>query len=138
MKKSFTLIEMLVVISIIGLLAAVAAISYSTLNKNARDARRKADVEQIRSALEMYRSTNGAYPSVAPVDCSNSSVQSVITPYLAKPPADPQLTHNYYCNLSTGSTYTVSSYLENSAGGCGTGCPGTCTYTVGPYGQTCP
>ncbi|MBI4004548.1 prepilin-type N-terminal cleavage/methylation domain-containing protein, partial [Candidatus Roizmanbacteria bacterium] len=57
-QKAFTLIEILVVATIIGLLLAGAVASYTTLNRSSRDARRKADAEQIRSALEMYRSNN--------------------------------------------------------------------------------
>jgi type II secretion system protein G len=62
-KKGFTLIEIIIVISIIGLIATIGMSSYSILNKNARDARRKADLEQVRSALELYRSNNGTYPT---------------------------------------------------------------------------
>lgn len=59
----FTLIEILVVATIIGLLASIAATSYSSLTRSSRDARRKTDLEQMRASLEMYRNTNGAYPS---------------------------------------------------------------------------
>jgi len=61
MKKSFTLIEILVVATIIALLATAATITYAQLTKQSRDARRKTDLEQIRAALEMYRSNNNQY-----------------------------------------------------------------------------
>ena len=61
MKKGFTLIELLVVITIIATLIGVASVSYSRATKSARDARRKTDLEQIRQALETYRSENGVY-----------------------------------------------------------------------------
>ncbi|MFH0979716.1 MAG: prepilin-type N-terminal cleavage/methylation domain-containing protein, partial [Candidatus Roizmanbacteria bacterium] len=61
MKKSFTLIEVLVVVGIIGLLTSIAVASYSRMGQQSRDARRKTDLEQIRSALEMYRSNNDEY-----------------------------------------------------------------------------
>ena len=64
MKKlnGFTLIEILVVATIISLLAAAASVAYSQLSKQSRDARRKTDLEQVRAALEMYRSNNDDYP----------------------------------------------------------------------------
>lgn len=62
-KSGFTLVEIIVVISIISLIATIGISSYSVLNRNARDARRKADLEQVRSALELYKSNNGAYPT---------------------------------------------------------------------------
>ena len=65
MKKSlkgFTLIEILVVATIIGLLASGAIVSYQQLLKQSRDAKRKTDLEQVRAALEMYRSNEDTYP----------------------------------------------------------------------------
>lgn len=61
-KKGFTLIEILVVIVIIGILAGFSLTAFSSSRKTARDARRKADLEQIRAALEIYRADNGQYP----------------------------------------------------------------------------
>ncbi len=62
-KKGFTLVEMLVAATIAALLAAVGLVSYRTANRNARDARRKADLEQVRAAMELARIDNGVYPS---------------------------------------------------------------------------
>ena len=73
-KKAFTLIEILVVVTIIGILLSTAIISYGSLSKSSRDARRKTDLEQIRAALEMWRSSeplaNGQYPDYPEADCS--------------------------------------------------------------------
>jgi len=57
----FTLIEVLVTATIIAVLTAAAAVSYSSVNKRSRDARRKSDIEQLRAALEQSRSDNGYY-----------------------------------------------------------------------------
>jgi type II secretion system protein G len=64
MKKGFTLLELLVVISIIMVLTVSGVAAYSSVSKNSRDARRKSDIEQLRQALEMFRSDQGYYPSV--------------------------------------------------------------------------
>ena len=58
----FTLIELLVVISIIGFLTTVAVVSLNNARIKARNAKRIADVKEIRTALEMYYNDNGAYP----------------------------------------------------------------------------
>jgi len=69
MKKSrktngFTLIELLVVISIIGILASIAIISFSSSQKQARDATRKSDIKQYQNTLEIFANkNNGIYPS---------------------------------------------------------------------------
>ena len=62
-RKGFTLIELLVVISIIGLLAALGTARYIQAEKNARDVRRKSDLNQYRIALENYANVNNTiYP----------------------------------------------------------------------------
>lgn len=60
--KGFTLIELLVVISIIGVLSSVAMTSLNAAKTKARDTKRLSDMEQIRLALELYKSDHGFYP----------------------------------------------------------------------------
>lgn len=62
--KGFTLIEMLVVVSIIGILAALATVSFSSTQKQARDTQRKSDLKQYQNSLEAYANkSNGLYPA---------------------------------------------------------------------------
>ena len=62
MKKGFTLVELLVVIAIIGLLATLALVSVGGVRVRARDARRVADIAQMRNALELHSTQVGTYP----------------------------------------------------------------------------
>lgn len=62
-ESGFTLIELLVVISIIGVLSSVSMTSLNAAKAKAQDARRLSDVEQIRLALELYKSDRGFYPN---------------------------------------------------------------------------
>lgn len=61
-KKGFTLIELLVVISIIGLLSSFAMVSLNSARQKARDALRKGDMAQLRTALYLYYDDNLGYP----------------------------------------------------------------------------
>lgn len=61
-KQGFTLIELLIVISIIGILSSFAMVSLNSARGKARDALRKADMNQIRTALSLYYDDNGHYP----------------------------------------------------------------------------
>lgn len=130
-KKGFTLIEILVVATIIAMLAGIAATSYITLTRNSRDARRRADLEQIRSALEMYRSNNNTYPV--------GDVSLLVSTYIQSIPTDPKApTYTYHTSTITANDYTIGAYLENTSSTCSVTVSCTiasCNYCLGPYGQ---
>ena len=64
-QSGFTLIELLVSITIISLLTVIGAVTYIQTSVNARDAKRKADLETVRQALVLYKtdSSTGLYPN---------------------------------------------------------------------------
>ena len=132
--KSFTLIEILVVATIIALLTSGGAVVYTQLNRASRDAKRKTDLEQIRAALEMYRSNNNQYYSVS----FNNNCQNVnwLGSYLSSLPNDPKSPSYYYHCIISQSDYTLGAYLETGGNGSCESCGGAnCNYCVGPYGQ---
>ena len=98
-QKGFTLIELLVVISIIGLLSSIVLTSVNSARAKARDARRIADLNQIRTALEFYFDANGFYPqSDCGWDCNEyrrsytngwDALATDLSPYLPTLPKDP-------------------------------------------------
>jgi general secretion pathway protein G len=71
-RKGFTLVELLVVMGIIAALAMIGGAAYISAQKRGRNARRLADIQQIRTALEMYRTDNGYYPKEAAALCDSS------------------------------------------------------------------
>lgn len=132
----FTLIELLVVIAIIGILAAMASVSYSNSVKLARDAKRKADVEAIAGALSLYYSANKTYPVNAAgwVDFwdTHTNWQTILAAalapdYVSRLPVDPvdydpgncntsQGCHLYHvCDSDDGSKILVSVNLEKAS-----------------------
>ncbi len=66
-NRGFTLIELLIVIAVIGILASVILVSLTSARSKARDSKRISDIKQISVALQLYRDTNGTFPSTAGV-----------------------------------------------------------------------
>ncbi|MFC1727229.1 type II secretion system protein [Patescibacteria group bacterium] len=62
-RAGFSLVELLVAVGILVVLLGLSLVSLSGSRRSARDARRRVDLEDIRGALEMYRSDCGEYPA---------------------------------------------------------------------------
>lgn len=99
-KNGFTLIELLVVMSIIAVLSGLSLFALRGTRESARDGRRKADLESIRSALEIYRSDCNYYPdslaSGEQLDGSDSPCTAgPANVYLDEVPSDPLTSRSY-------------------------------------------
>lgn len=140
-KHGFSIVELLIVIAIMATLVTLLLPNFVNVRQKGQDSRRKLDLEQIRSALEQYRSTNGYYPTVL-------TTLTAPTVYISQLPADPSTTNSYqYSALPAGcdnSTTFCSDYvvgaLLSSTSSCTTtptgSCSGStaCNYCLGPYG----
>ena len=115
-KKGFTLFELLVSISIIGILIAISSVSFSAAQKKARDARRLEDMSAVSKAAETYYSlSNYSYPP-------NSTNPWVIIgtgeTVLAVYPKDPKnISPNVYNYQQTASGYYACAGVENPSNG---------------------
>jgi general secretion pathway protein G len=64
-RSAFSLVELVVVVLIIGILAAVAAPRMFNTAGDARDSGTKASLGVIRDSIELYKAQNGVYPPAA-------------------------------------------------------------------------
>ncbi|KKP68390.1 MAG: Type II secretion system protein G [Candidatus Roizmanbacteria bacterium GW2011_GWA2_35_19] len=111
--KGFTLIELIIVIVILGILAALISGNFITSLKKGRDARRKGDLEQIKRALEMYYEDKRAYPAELTVNEPLTDPDSTKI-YMQKIPGDPITGLSYGYEVETGGTYyRLYACLEN-------------------------
>jgi general secretion pathway protein G len=63
MRRAFSLVELVVVVLIVGILAAVAAPRMFNTSNNAKESAAKASLSVVRNAIELYNSETGAYPA---------------------------------------------------------------------------
>lgn len=128
--------ELLVVISILGVLAAIGLVSFASSQARGRDAERKSDLKQIATSLELYYTDYGSYPasingevegcpSTAPAVCvwgadgSSAEFTDGKTVYFKALPKDPSAGKNYYYRaVPTDSLapqgFQLYAHLENS------------------------
>lgn len=90
--KGFTLIELLVTISIIAVLVTISLVSFSSVQKRARDDQRTHDLNSLKQSLEIYYSQHKSYPD--PTGFYGSAMSSYISPE----PKDPLTGDNYSYN----------------------------------------
>ncbi len=134
--RGFTLIELLVTVTIVAFLMGLGLVSYGGSRKAARDNKRKADLEQIRSVLEIYRSDCKQYPpgvssGVSLKGCPGDASQVT---YIDVVPSDPGNCAYFYQRTGT-NTYVLCASLEtggntaqSDCGSCGSGC--VCNYKM--------
>lgn len=124
-QKGFTLVELLVVISIIGVLSSVVLVSLNSARAKARDTRRITDLKQMQTALEIYYDKNGQYPLPAGGSlvwsghCPdygnyNNYILGLAPDYMASLPVDPKYDESYYGYLykSDGKDYALIAHMS--------------------------
>ena len=139
MKKGFTLIELLIVISIIGILAVALLPNILSAPATARDAGRKAALNNVLSALEQSKAATGEYPkwsargtaveladagvasyfkgNAVPVGATAGGAETVLGDVVY---ADGDPTEVVYCPLEAndgGYSYVVAIRMEQPQGG---------------------
>jgi type II secretion system protein G len=82
--KGFTLIELMVVVTIMGILAAIVYANISGTSPKARDAERQADLRNLQIAIEQFKLKNGTYPDMGCTPGSDQiSTEGDCTTYIA-------------------------------------------------------
>lgn len=149
------MIELLVVISIIGILASIGLVSFSGAQKQARDSQRKSDLKQYQSSLEIFANkNNGLFPSRINVSGAVASSALCNDLGLTSCPEDPRnaedstFIYRYQSNgtgasMADATDYVLWGKIENAATttywvNCSNGNVGTVTAGIPPTGGSCP
>ncbi len=130
----FSLIELLVVATIIIVLTTICLMSFRSAGHNSRDAKRRADMETVRQGLVLYRADLGNYPTGNGSQAAYETMaQSLVaSDYMTDPyPRDPKdVAQNVYRYWSDGINFCVcANEVENTNN---TSIPGACSsYATG-------
>ncbi len=128
--NAFTLLEILVVISIIGILIALGTAAYATTQKKGRDAKRKADIKALQNGFEQFRAKTNSYPQT-------KEVAADLSIFPAGLPEDPKSQGEYVYTYNLNSdAFCLCARLESSAGNASAlpaESSAACSYGTGDY-----
>ena len=63
-QKGFTIVELLIVIVVIAILAAISIVAYTGVQENARNTQRLSNAQTVIDAANAYNAENGAFPTI--------------------------------------------------------------------------
>lgn len=134
-STGFTIVELLIVIVVIGILAAITIVAYNGIQEKARFTKSKSDLASIEKGIQMYFTEKGVYPNPTPgrAGCTNGwcgwdqavgddFIPGLSPEYLQTLPQLPTSNPNddtYLYYSTNGTSYRLMRY-KNSSGGLST------------------
>lgn len=115
--KSFTLIELMIVIALMGALTGLIIGNFTASLKRGRDAKRKGDLQSIRNAIESYYEDKKSYPTTIVFGgklCETAPCLSSEKVYMYKVPADPTSAYSYVYQTDVTGYFKLYSCIENT------------------------
>lgn len=158
-QLGFTIVELLIVIVVIGILAAITIVAYNGVQVKARDSARISKVNSIAKAISLYHADNGRYPPILDgqgneSNCGsltenwghcdrNQTLAALLAPYMTIDPTSLSnaTQGNYYYHYTSQAvdnyqTYGLMVYLEGNSGANDSGYFAN-AYEVGPKPAFC-
>lgn len=127
-KQGFTLIELMISISIIAILTALATFSFSSAQKKGRDSRRAQDIKVLQLAAEQYIMQSGSYPNstIPPWSVDGQDI-------LKEMPSEPKSGAPGYALATNSTSYCFCATVENPV--TGNALDSSCSFSggTGPY-----
>lgn len=113
-QLGFSLIELLVVTTIIIVLMTIGLVSYRQSSRSGRNAKRKSDLETVRQALVLYRNDESEYPTGSSFTTMLATISEYISFGSLVDPRSP--TYDYTYSSAAGADFELCATLETSSG----------------------
>jgi general secretion pathway protein G len=118
-RRGFTIVEILVVIVVVGILAAITIVAYNGIQDRAKYAREQSDMTSLNKLINLYYIDNGSYPSTGGSWSGGNQafIPGIVPKYagaLPQMPPDAD-SSNSYLYASDGTNYKLIRY-SGSAG----------------------
>lgn len=111
-NRGFTIVELLIVIVVVAILAAISVVAYSGVQQRAQQVKMQTDIAQANKNIQLFAADNGVYPGVIN-DCPSPSSTNLCMPEAASGEL-------YYSRAPVGgvsNSRNVKSYEVASLGG---------------------
>ncbi|OGL34709.1 hypothetical protein A3F65_03370 [Candidatus Saccharibacteria bacterium RIFCSPHIGHO2_12_FULL_47_16b] len=131
--SGFTIVELLIVIVVIGILAALVIVTYSGIQQKARDTERKTDLGGLYQKLEEYQADNAKYPTPGNLNDSDWVTANMkgLDVELQKDPKGTYADDDYMASSPAANVYSYEATPANCDNGAGGDCTGyTLTATL--------
>lgn len=107
----FTIVELVVVITAMGILFAIGSISFQNSQTDSRDNERVTDIESLKRGIETYYTNNvGSYPNTAAIS-SETAVTDMLSGVTLESLRAPQVTSGMSLKPATNATMTATGVL---------------------------
>ncbi len=131
-SKAFTIVELLIVVVVIAILAAITIVAYNGIQNRARESATQSSASQAGKILATKRVTAGAYPSIAAFETETGLVSSADTTYRYLVSAD----NADYCVSATNTSKSDISFATSSENASPTRAVCTTNMVINPSFET--
>jgi prepilin-type N-terminal cleavage/methylation domain-containing protein len=116
-QLGFTIVELLIVIVVIGVLAAITIVAYNGIQKRAQDTVIQSDINNLVKKVREYEADNGVVPTAGSKTASPDSTKFPGITFLPTKSAYSTSVNNlYYCSGFKSGVFTFAISAQSKAG----------------------